>query len=165
MGSLVGKLFKKTYCYETSEDGRASIKASAKINNVAQNIHIFGHADKDFYLDLIKFGVDFSKSVILCDIEGNEFKLFNKNTLKMLKEALIVIEIHDWHKNGAKNFVKLKENASKYFKISEITTGVRDLSIFPEIQNIKDDHRWLICSEGRHYAQTWLKLEPKSDVT
>jgi hypothetical protein len=49
VGCIHGKLFDRSYGYETSKIGRDTIQKNAAINNVANRIKVFGHAGKDFY--------------------------------------------------------------------------------------------------------------------
>ncbi|OGJ37768.1 MAG: hypothetical protein A2182_03145 [Candidatus Pacebacteria bacterium RIFOXYA1_FULL_38_18] len=161
IGGLVSGLFNKTYCFELSKKSRINILKNAILNRVQNDIKIFGIAKSGFTRKLKKAGANLEKSIIICDIEGNEFELFNKQVFGLFKKSILVIEVHDWHENGKSRYKKLKKNAGRYFKIQEIQSGTRDLSIFPEIKNLKDNDRWLLCSEGRHYAQTWLILKPK----
>jgi len=162
IGSLVAKLFKKTYCYEISTSSQKNIIENAKLNKVSNNVEVFGIATHKFANELINRGVNLSKSVVICDIEGSEFALFTKEVLAMLKRSIVIIEIHDWQKNGAKKLSKLRENAKRYFNISEIITGSRDSNNFKELALLRNSDKWLICSENRQFGQKWLKLEPKS---
>lgn len=161
IGSLVGNLFDKTYCFELSEESRKNIKFNATLNGVQDRIDINCGASSSFYKDLISKEVNLSHCVILCDIEGAEFGLFDDAVLNGLKKSILIIEIHDWHENGIERFKELKSRAMPYFEINEIRTGSRDLSIFPEVAGLRDDDRWLLCSEGRHHLMTWLRLDPK----
>lgn len=161
VGCLRNNIYKQAYCYELSTEGRRNIMDNAKLNHVSSKVQIFGLATIDFYRDLQNLGVNLSDCVILCDIEGGEFDLFRENTLKQLRSSVVIIEIHDWHENGKSKYERLKKHAEKYFKVFEVTTGKRDLSVFPEIREMRDNDRWLLVSEGRHYLQTWLVLKPK----
>lgn len=161
IGCLISNMFNNVYCYELSEKSRKNLFNNAVLNRVQDRIEITGIATNSFPVELQKKGVDFSQSVVLCDIEGGEFELFDDNVLNALKDTIIIIEIHDWHKDGASRYKKLQERAVKYFNITKLTTRSRDLSLFPELAHLSDDDRWLVCSEGRHYLTTWLKLDPK----
>jgi hypothetical protein len=161
VGCLVNNMFTYTYCYEISELSQKNIKYCAELNNVSNRISINGMATADFYEALLGQNVDLSKCVLLCDIEGGEFNVFNEKTFEAFKGAVIIIEIHEWHDNGLEKLEKLKQAASRFFHITELTMGMRDLSIYPELSQYHDSDRWLLCSEGRGKLMTWLKLDPK----
>lgn len=159
VGCLAGKLFDYTYCYEISEKSRENIEYCARLNDVSERLSIFGQATTDFYRQIQAADVDLSNCVLLCDIEGGEFNVFNEHTFRAFQGATILIEIHEWHKNGIENYAKLKYEASKFFRVTELTMGSRDLSKYPEVSHFHDSDRWLLCSEGRGQLMKWLKLE------
>lgn len=162
VGVLVNNLFDASYCFEISGIGQKTIRDNAIINNVTNRVEIFGIASDSFYKNLANKGVDISKCVLLCDIEGGEFELFNKKTLSALKGAVIIIEIHtQYFDDGDLKYKKLKNDAELFYTITELKTGSRNPSKFSELEALSDNDRWLICSEGREKVGTWLRLDPK----
>ena len=161
IGVLVNKHFDRSYCFEISKQGQAVIAKNADLNAVGNQLEIYGKAEQDFFKHLP--ADQLSKMVLLVDIEGGEFDLFNVKLFQALKGSIIFIELHEWMVNDGDNkLAKLKSEASTNFNITEITTTSRDLSIFPELRNFNDTDRWLICSERRKKLMTWLRLDPKS---
>lgn len=159
IGSIHGKLFDRAYAYEASENGRKIIKKNADINNVLDRIKIFGHAGKDFYRGIPV--EDIGKSVLLVDIEGGEFELFDDYMFSLFRKSIIIIEIHDFFvENGVEKLRHLREMASKYFSIKELFAGSRNPSAYLELNDLRDDDRWLICSEGRPRKMVWYQLTP-----
>ena len=159
IGVLVNNLFKKTYCFEISEVGQNLIRVNSEINGVSSRIEIFGEAKNDFYK--VMPASEVQQSVLLVDIEGGEFDLFDSDLFYVFRLSVIFIELHDWAADdGATRLAKLVAKAEKYFHISEIKTTARDLSSFPELHSFSDTDRWLICSEGRPRLMTWLRLDP-----
>lgn len=161
IGTLFSRMFNKTICFEISESSQKNLLSNAKLNNVSNKIEIHGDVKLNFDLIIKNKNVQLSDCVILCDIEGGEFNLFSDINLESLKDAILIVEIHDWHFNGKNEFENLLKRSEKYFNINFITTKGRDLSIFPELKDYNDNDRWLICSEGRHKLMTWLYLTPK----
>jgi hypothetical protein len=163
IGVVVGKIFKKSYCFEISEKGRETIDKNAKLKDVSSQIVIKGAADSLFYNDISE--EDIKNSVLFVDVEGAEFDIFNDLTFKIFRNSIIYIELHDWfYEDGALKINKLIKDSSNTHNILEFKMGSRDLSQFQEISTLSDSDRWLICSEGRSKLMTWLKLTPKSKV-
>jgi hypothetical protein len=159
IGTLISRRFKKSYSFEISSKGRDVIQKNAILNRVNKKLEIFGEATKDFYKHIPINHLN--KAVILIDIEGGEFNLLDKEVFESLKRSIIFVEIHEWFfKDGEKKLKKLLNDAKPYFKISTLTTGSRDLSVFPELSSLIDSDRWLIASEGRARLMTWLRLDP-----
>ena len=160
IGTLVNGMFEKSYCYENNVVSQKIIKKNAELNNVASRVLIRGLADKYFYKDFKNDEID--QSILLVDIEGAEFDLFDKNLFKKFSKSIIFIELHPWifKNNGHEELQKLENDAREYFTIEKITTTSRDLSEFEELKKWSDTDRWLICSEGRPKLMTWWRLDP-----
>lgn len=148
-----------SYAFEMSEKGRTIISENAAINKCSHGLHIFGKADLGFYKLIPKSDLD--RAVMLIDIEGAEFSILNEETLKELKNTIIIIELHDWFfEDGVERLKRLKQVAGAHFKVSTLTTRGRDLSVFSDLVNYSDSERWLIASEGRKKMMGWLRLDP-----
>ena len=160
IGTLINGMFEKSYCYEMNVVSQKIIKKNAELNNVASRVLIRGLADKYFYKDFKNDEID--QSILLVDIEGAEFDLFDKNLFKKFSKSIIFIELHPWifKNNGHEELQKLENDAREYFTIEKITTTSRDLSEFEELKKWSDTDRWLICSEGRPVLMTWWRLDP-----
>ncbi len=159
VGVLINNLFDRSYAFEISEKGQAVIRENAHLNGVSDRIAIGGIADKNFMKHIPP--EELARSVILVDIEGGEFDLFDAAVFSALKDAVIIVELHDWFfDDGAKRLQKLKNAAQKTHVASTFTMGARDLSQFKELALFHDIDRWLICVEGRKRLMTWLRLDP-----
>lgn len=160
IGSLTSGLFKKTYCFEASEEGQSIIKETACNNGISQEkLSINGYADKDFFKKIPSS--DLKESILFADIEGGEFDLFDENTFKVFSNSIIYIELHDWFfPDPASKISKLKMDSEKTHTWNEIHTSFRNPFEFPELHTLSDDDRWLLCSEGRAQLMRWAKLIP-----
>ncbi len=160
VGVLINNLFDKSYCFEISNAGRNVIRQNAQQNGMLNRISIYGTAEKDFYKYLP--AKQLSKSVLLVDIEGGEFDLFDRRLFEIFKDSILILELHDhFFEDGHEKLRRLKRDASEFFEITELTTTSRDLSKFLELKEFNDTDRWLICSEGRRALPHWYRLDPK----
>jgi hypothetical protein len=161
VGVLVNNLFEKSICFEISEEGRQTIMKNAELNDVQNKIEIRGIAKKDFYHELS--ALTLSSTVLFIDIEGAEFELIDKGTFNAFTNSIIFVELHDWFfQDGKEKLQKLKNDSISTHVVTELRMGSRDLSIFPELNELHDNDRWLICSEGRGQLMTWLRFDPKA---
>jgi len=154
IGSLVNNLFKKCEVFEISKKGRISIQKNSKQNNVYDSIRIHDKASK---ASLTKID-NINNSLILCDIEGGEYELFDEKLIKKIYPSDIIIEIH---KNKENSLVNFEKRFTKIYSITKITQEPRSLKNFKELENINDNNRALITSEGRSCVQEWWHLSPK----
>jgi hypothetical protein len=159
VGAVKSGLFDISYCYEITEDGRSVIKQNSIDNGVSENIVIRGQATQETLSDFDSKTL--SESLVLIDIEGFEFSLLNTETVKLLHNAIIIIEMHEWFFiDGDAKFDALIDLFQSTHKIEILKMGSRDLSVFPELDGLNDSDRWLICSEGRARMMRWLHLTP-----
>jgi hypothetical protein len=159
-GMLVAEKATKSYAYEIDEKSRDVLLINANLNGISDKIVIRGEVFPDFYNDFEKSELD--NSIILCDIEGGEFAVFNRETFSNLRSAIIFIEIHDWV-YGSENelLANIIADAEGSHHVEILKTSARDLTQFDELKDLSDDDRWIICSEGRPKLMSWLLLTPR----
>lgn len=158
VGEVFRDAFEEAICFELNSDGRQKILQLAESNEVLQRITILGAADET-WLELC--GNPLDVGLVLCDIEGGEFDIFNSTHFKRLAKCPIVIEIHDWVDGATKKIEKLIEDSSETHNLNVLKTGSRDLSEFEELKNYSDEERWLLVMEGRPKLMSWFYFAPK----
>lgn len=156
IGMLRSGRVKNAVCFELSEEGQRTIASNAESNSVSDRIEIFGAADRLFYQKLSD--LDLAKTVVLVDAEGAEFEIFDDDSLAALKQATIVIEIHNWVEDFWDKYTRFLTSAAALFNVEFIAPAVRDLTQFPELNDFTDDNRYLICSEGRPNVMRFMVL-------
>lgn len=101
-------------------------------------------------------------AVVLCDIEGAEFELFDDALLEALSGHHVIIETHPFlFHEGEEAYKSLFEDASRHFHVYEICDGLRYLPPLPLLADWNDSDVWTTCMEGRHRMMRWLYLAPK----
>ena len=160
IGCLHSKVSKYCYAFEQSSSGRAALSKTAKMNKVSNKITIIGKVTNENFISLLPQGMNFSDTVLLCDIEGQEYNFFTDQILKKLKKSHIIIEIHNTNTNTNTDEINLMRRIKKLFKITIIFGNDNDYSNLPEIHELKDIDRNLISCEGRSYIGKWWYLKP-----
>jgi len=159
VGMIIANKAEVSYAYEIDGKSRDALAINSKLNKVTERIVIRGEASADFYRDFQQSELD--DSIVLCDIEGEEFSVFTSETLYHLKSAIVIIEIHDWvFTNKTQLLADLILDAEKTHRIEFLKMSSRDLTPFAELVELSDDDRWIICSEGRPRIMSWLVLTP-----
>ncbi len=162
VGLVATNNFPRSICYELSEDGKASMATSAKEHGVSDRVQVLGAASSTFPSDIKKMGFAIEDALVLCDVEGAEFEIFDDHCLKALRGAEVVIELHEFIVDGGAGKIQgLYDRARGHFDVRLFKTGYRDLSGIPELDRLGDSDRWLICSEGRGKMMSWLHLTPR----
>ena len=161
VGAIVGGLCRKSVCYELSPVGRHVISEVANSNNVIDNVTVRGRADASFINHFSDS--ELRSAVVLIDIEGGEFDLLSTDVLQHLRNTPLIVELHEaFIPKGSAKADALTSLASRWFNVSELTTGDRNPNAYSELASYSDNDRWLIASEGRPYRMKWLLMEPLS---
>lgn len=164
VGLIATNCFDQSYCYEIDDDSRENLRALAMAAGVADRVHLYGAATSSFAGDLQHAGVDFSDTVVLCDIEGAEFEVLTREALAAMRRAHVIVEIHDFQIPGGHGpalLTALVDRATEFFSIHEYRTSARDLSgVSVPAEHCADNDRWLTCSEGRAKLMSWLHFAP-----
>ncbi|MEC8263039.1 MAG: hypothetical protein VX017_06970 [Pseudomonadota bacterium] len=153
--------FRQSVCFEISPAGRQSIRHAAELNGVADRVDIRGEADAAELKQVIDRCP--GPAAVLIDIEGAEFAFLTDEVIDSLASCHVIIELHDWlTEDGVALRDGLMDRLSGRFRSHIVHTGARDLSNFPELADLPDSERWLVCDEGRGRSMEWLFLEPIS---
>ena len=153
--------FNRSVCFEISPTGRQSIQHAAALNNVADKVEIHGEADAAELKEVLDQCP--ARAAVLIDIEGAEFAFMTDEVIDSLAGCHVIIELHDWLvEDGPALRDQLMKRLSGRFHSRIVHTGARDLSPFPELVDLPDSERWLICDEGRGRSMEWLFLDPIS---
>jgi hypothetical protein len=162
LGFLKCGLFKMAVAFEKQVNLHKTILKNAKLNNLEKKIEIYGEVDKNF-LNLIQH-VSLKSCLFLVDIEGDEYNLFDKNLFDKLKKSSIIIEDHSNLETNktAYDFNDFLIDAAKITHNCEVIfSGNRSLDHISEIQNLDDNRKNLLLSEGRPKLMRWLIFTPK----
>ena len=160
VGLVACGIFKRSYAFEISTNGRQVIKKSADINMVPHSVSVSGRFDKNFVARVED--LDLGRSVVLIDIEGDEFGLLDSVLIDQLRDAVVIVELHDFHfEDGGALKSDLFARMKVHFELATITTGARDLPRSEFLDALSDNERWLLCSEGRARRMEWLIAFPR----
>ena len=162
IGLLKKNYFQKGYAFEKDENSRILIKKNAKLNQLEDNLKIFGEANENFIEEYLK-DLNLSQTLFLIDIEGAEYKIFNDKVFKKLSFSHMIFENHDKFSFINQNYIKnFNQIIKQNFNSEIIKTGSRDPGNFAEFDNFSDNDRWLMMSEGRRWNMTWQIVSPKN---
>jgi hypothetical protein len=129
-----------------------------------KKISVHGVATKNFWINLKINPRDLENTVVISDIEGDEFEIFDETAFSYFDKSTLIIEIHDWVEEGLLKIQTLINASCVTHDYKILTTGARDPSDFEELWNFSDNERWLLCSEGRPKLMKWFVFEPKQQL-
>lgn len=156
LGLLKTGFFDNVIVYETIEKYRDNIRINQKNNNLT-GLQIYGHCDnRELNLIVKKYRNPF----ILCDIEGGEFDLFNKEVILQLSNSTLIIEIHMFDNSHLEKYIELKNKFSNTHSITEINQRYVQTKELDTLKHLKDLDILMLLNENRRIRGLWLLLEP-----
>ncbi len=156
-GILKSELANCAVGFESNKSGRESSLSMLKLNGLQERAVILGKADLNFMNAAQQFVHEKPDrwSLLLCDIEGGELEIFDCENAKLLEKYFLVIELHEWM-YAVGDLDNLKSIFSATHELQFLRTSSRQPSLVSEIQDLSDDQRWNLCSEGRRHEMRWL---------
>ncbi len=147
--------------FESLEVERSKIKLFSEFNGVENKILIMGHAESNFLdtIDIKRFAS--GPNLMIVDIEGAEFDLFDLNMMRRLKEFHLVIEVHNFvvqEMTRIDSFIKM---ISEYHKIEIVTENSRSVPSREEISFLPRRDLMLVIAEDRPSDMFWILATPK----
>ena len=159
IGLIKNKIIKKGFGIEIDRATITTLKRNIRINQLNNKIKIISNSNLNFINKYLN-KKELSKTLFLIDIEGDEYNLINSENVKLIKNSFLIIEMHPFFKVPRSKKNKLKNILKKNFKIRILKNAERNPFI-EKIENLSDDERWLVVSEGRPNEMEWLICYPK----
>lgn len=153
----------KVYAYDTNQTALVQCKKMATLNSVDDRI-IIGNFFSDKDLENFNFT---GNSLIICDCEGYENELFNKNNITNLKNVELLIELHDFvNFNISNNLIELFKPTHNYTTIRSMDDQLKmnkqlSNSGYLEIKNMSIEDQFQAVAECRGQTMEWLYLTPR----
>lgn len=162
VGMLKAGLVQQSICFEMTEAGRQAVKRNAELNGVESQISVHGTADVESLNQVLRdSSIDLKETIILCDIEGAEFSLFNAEIISLLQGSKLVIELHEWNAQ-TENCEQMMKQFHQSFSTTVMTDQARAWQGIRELETLHGIDRALVTSEGRKYLGEWLVVTPKA---
>ena len=158
IGALKKKLFNYGVAYEMDNGAKNILNKNLIKNDLQNKAVIFDKAEANFLENSFPRKLKLKDCFFLIDIEGDEFKLLNRDNLNKLKKSVLIIELHDFYFSQNKLLNSLK----KIFKVKVISTENRNLSKFKILENLPDTEKWLLVNEGRPKKMEWIICVPNN---
>lgn len=161
LGMVKSGLAKQSICFEITQKGREAIHRNTRINQVEDQVVVYGKADQNINTFLNQANYHPDRSLVLCDIEGGEFNLFTDRFFKAIQGAFVIIELHDRiFMDSTDPRKKIMANIPPGYHHEIICSTPPKWSGIADIEALSDNDRALVTSEGRNLIGEWLVLTP-----
>lgn len=145
----------EVYAFDINPFAQSKCKELSERNNVVINIQ------GEFKIEMMK---DFynKKVFLMCDIEGAEADLFNKDSIELLSKVEICIELHRY--KGKSNIDIIPDLFRKSHNVEIVYQNGKDFTVPEIIKNLQHLDILLSAWEWRSYPTPWLVAKPIKNV-
>ncbi len=151
------------YAYDIDERARTICRHIAKLNNLEDRVMV---GDKMDAAGLANFDFTNKKAFVLSDCEGYEKQLFTKENMHNLKQADVLIEVHDLFDLSISGYLRDVFATTHDIQVIGSVDDVKKAQTynFPETNALDLNTRRMIFAEGRKAAMEWFFCTPKASA-
>ncbi len=150
----------KVIAFETTEDGRSLMRQLAAANGLESRLAIRGHCDLASFDQALR---ELDHPLVIMDIEGGEQEILDPEKLPQLKQACILVELHEFIIEGIEDEIRRRFETSH--DIVTIETQERTLESYPPLPKIKGleprPELAKYITEGRPAPMKWYWMKPR----
>jgi len=160
LGLIKNNFFKKSLVFEKDAESRKYLSENIELNNIIYKVNVEKEAD---FTKINKYfnEEEMPKTLYLIDIEGKEYDLICKENLNYYNKSILIIEDHQFLIDDNLKKTNFFENLNKNFDVEILKNASRNPFKHSLIDELNDDDRWLLMSEGREKNMNWLVCIPK----
>ncbi len=148
--------------FEIEEEGQKAIAELAGLNGLLGSMNILGRCE---LMDLKTSLRESGRTLIICDVEGYEETLLDIEKIPALKDAYILVELHDFVKRDLSQIIRERFQSSH--RIEHIWQTERSLNDFPfktiRTRIIPKAYIENELSEFRPERMSWFWMEPMQE--
>ncbi len=139
-GLLAKNIFPYSICFDMDKKSISSCEKNLAYNKISTDKYtlINKKIDDSSFQYFNNNKIDLKECFFLIDIEGDEIDFLLLKNIEMLKNSILIVEMHEFLKN--KDFSILKDNLENFFQVKKICIENRNLEF-------KDIHKKLLRSE------------------
>lgn len=149
----------KVIAFDTNKTALKNTEALARLNEVEDLISFRGHCDSNEILQINYT----DRMLIIADCEGDEKKIFTKETAEKLKLADLIIELHLHIHPEISGYLESIFFETHFIKIANsIDDHLKALNYnYPEVQGLSYHQKRFIVEERDLFMQ-WIYLQAKA---
>jgi len=99
--------------------------------------------------------------LFLVDIEGHEFKMFDKKFCSYFSKCYFIVEDHNFNVLNNKILSNFYKTIKKNFHVEFIKDQSKKPFEITILDKFSDDEKYLMMSEDRPQTMRWIVLKPK----
>lgn len=147
----------KVVAFEMNDYSRALLERVTKLNDVQSRVQIKGRCDPA-QLQALTAEIDPRKTLLICDVDGYEVELLAKGGVSWLREADILVELHDCLRVGVTEAISAAFSSTH--SITQFTSTGVDYKQFPMLRQLTFIEIDALLSQDRRGIQDWFFMTP-----
>lgn len=145
----------KIYAFEPAEQKVGVLKDLARINQVEDRLKIEGFCDP-----AVLSATDVGDSPLLvCDVDGYEEELVDPEKVPWLKNADIILELHDFLVAGISDTIRSRFEQTHDIAVFSVDSV--SYSRYPVLKDLAMDEIQAMTDSDRPCIHNWFVMEPK----
>ncbi|MFY9558902.1 MAG: hypothetical protein WAQ52_01590 [Terriglobales bacterium] len=147
------------YAFDTDENARGICADMARLNGLADRIHIGGFCDAET-LKNVPLG---SKALVICDCEGYEGRLFTPELAEFLANHDLIIETHDFIDIDISTRLRRVFDRTHHIQSIKSIDDIQKAHSyrFDELEKYSVHDRRQILAERRPAIMEWFVMTPQ----
>jgi hypothetical protein len=145
-------------CFDADPSNQEQIKTLAALNGVAERINVKGFCDDKALAEALGSRAA-GDALVICDIEGGEVEVLRPDAVPALRNADMLVEMHDIIRKGCT--AALRGRFASSHEIQEIATRRRGPGDFPAGVDLEPQKRLECMDEGRGAVMTFLWMRAR----
>jgi hypothetical protein len=145
----------RVVCYEMEDYHQDYIRRLAEINGVGERVEIHGYCDRSGLAQCLAAAEE--PIAVICDVEGSEYDLLDPASMPRLKNAEILVELHDMFRKGVSK--ALHKRFAPTHRVTRLHSMPRTGADFPAQVNLDVKLRASALDEDRGETMYWYWME------
>ena len=147
------------HAFEMDETRRALCRQTAELNEVSDQLELFGMCTPSNLNNVIIGG----RGLVIIDCEGFERELLSLEMVDNLAHCDLLVEIHDYHTQGPTTGEILCDRFRDTHELTSINFQPKEPDDYIELEGL--DRFWgeHLLNEGRIYSRGWLCLRSRQN--
>src|SRR5688500_12440271 len=147
----------KVICYEIDQRNQEVIREHAELNGVSDRVEVNGKCDPACLSERLERAEE--PIAVVCDVEGYEYDLLDPLLIAQLRNADVLVELHDMFRKGVSK--ALKNRFAPTHTVTRLHRTRRTRADFPSQVNLDPSLHPRALDEDRGGTMYWYWMEAK----
>lgn len=150
----------RAVAFETDPNRRRLIGELMQLNGMAERVEIRGECDAAALRGALETA---HHALVLCDIEGGENEVIDPERVPGLRDADMVVEVHDFIVPGTGD--RLRQRFGKTHRIDAVISQPRTADDVPDSPRWRAEQVIELLSERRPCEMEWMRMRARSRMS